>query len=449
MNQEQQKRLWREFIRTVKKEVKPALGCTEPISLALAAATAASYLSGPAQRISARVSPNLMKNGMGVTVPGTGMAGLPIAAALGALGGDPHAGLEVLKQATPADIAQSKALLLQGAVTVNIQHPCDDILYCEAAVYYQDESATVTIAGSHTDIVKIEHNGRIISDKRSQSNNTVTGYARTPISTSTEDAGHCLEQATAFAVYEFATKIPYADIRFILEAARLNDALSQAGLTTQYGLHIGMTLKRQRDRGLLARDLLSEIMIRTSAASDARMGGAVLPAMSNSGSGNQGIAATMPVVVVAEHFGCNEEQLARALILSHLMAIYIHHKLPSLSALCAATTASMGAAAGIAWLIEEHYQPVAMAICSMIGDVSGMICDGASNSCAMKVSTSVSSAYKAVLMALDNSGVRGSDGIVSDDVDQSIANLCSLARHAMQQTDTQIIEIMAHKANFA
>ncbi|MEQ2026437.1 L-serine ammonia-lyase, iron-sulfur-dependent, subunit alpha [Xenorhabdus szentirmaii] len=449
MNQEQQKRLWREFIRTVKKEVKPALGCTEPISLALAAATAASYLSGPAQRISARVSPNLMKNGMGVTVPGTGMAGLPIAAALGALGGDPHAGLEVLKQATPADIAQSKALLLQGAVTVNIQHPCDDILYCEATVYYQDESATVTIAGSHTDIVKIEHNGRIISDKRSQSNNTVTGYARTPISTSTEDAGHCLEQATAFAVYEFATKIPYADIRFILEAARLNDALSQAGLTTQYGLHIGMTLKRQRDRGLLARDLLSEIMIRTSAASDARMGGAVLPAMSNSGSGNQGIAATMPVVVVTEHFGCNEEQLARALILSHLMAIYIHHKLPSLSALCAATTASMGAAAGIAWLIEEHYQPVAMAICSMIGDVSGMICDGASNSCAMKVSTSVSSAYKAVLMALDNSGVRGSDGIVSDDVDQSIANLCSLARHAMQQTDTQIIEIMAHKANFA
>ncbi|OTA17031.1 membrane protein [Xenorhabdus vietnamensis] len=442
MSQKQNTRLWDTFIRVVKKEVKPAIGCTEPISLALAAATAASYLSGPVQRISARVSPNLMKNGMGVTVPGTGMVGLPIAAALGALGGDPSAGLEVLQRVTSTDIAQSKALLQQGAVTVSIQQPCDDVLYSEATVFYQEESATVIIAGNHTQIVKIMYNGQAIFDKQAQSNDTEICHAN-------DEAEYCLEHATAFQVYEFATKVPYDDIHFILEAARLNDALSQAGLSTQYGLHIGMTLQRQRDRGLLARDLLSDIMIRTTAASDARMGGAVLPAMSNSGSGNQGIAATMPVVVVAEHLGCNEEQLARALMLSHLMAIYIHNKLPTLSALCAATTASMGAAAGIAWLIEQQYQPVAMAICSMIGDISGMICDGASNSCAMKVSTSASAAYKAVLMALDNSCVSGSDGIVSSDVDQSIANLCSLARHAMQQTDIQIIEIMAHKAKFA
>ncbi|KMJ45863.1 L-serine ammonia-lyase, iron-sulfur-dependent, subunit alpha [Xenorhabdus khoisanae] len=452
MSQKQHTRLWNEFIRAVKKEVKPAIGCTEPISLALAAATAASYLSGPAQRISARVSPNLMKNGMGVTVPGTGMVGLPVAAALGALGGNPDAGLEVLQHATPEDIAQSKALLQQGAVSVSIQQPCDDVLYSEATVFYESESATVTIAGNHTKIVRIEHNGRVIFDKQSQSNDTAVGHSdenNTDGYVANHETEYCLEQATAFKVYEFAIEAPYEDIHFILEAARLNDALSQAGLTTQYGLHIGMTLQRQRDRGLLARDLLSDIMIRTSAASDARMGGAVLPAMSNSGSGNQGIAATMPVVVVAEHLGCNKEQLARALMLSHLMAIYIHNKLPTLSALCAATTASMGAAAGIAWLIEQRYQPVAMAICSMIGDISGMICDGASNSCAMKVSTSASAAYKAVLMALDNSCVSGSDGIVSNDVDQSIANLCSLARHAMQQTDIQIIEIMAHKASFA
>ncbi|MDX7985965.1 serine dehydratase subunit alpha family protein [Xenorhabdus sp. 12] len=445
MSQKQHTRLWNEFIRAVKKEVKPATGCTEPISLALAAAKAASYLSGSAQRISARVSPNLMKNGMGVTVPGTGMVGLPIAAALGALGGDPDAGLEVLQHATPEHIVQSKKLLQQGAVTVTIQQPCEQILYSEATVFYQDESATVTIAGSHTQIVKIVHNSHVIFDKSSQ-----VSRAESPVSTeSADETEYCLKQATAFQVYEFAIQAPYEDIHFILESARLNDALSQAGLTTQYGLHIGMTLQRQRDRGLLARDLLSDIMIRTSAASDARMGGAVLPAMSNSGSGNQGIAATMPVVVVAEHLGCSKEQLARALMLSHLMAIYIHNKLPTLSALCAATTASMGAAAGIAWLIEADYRPVAMAICSMIGDISGMICDGASNSCAMKVSTSASAAYKAVLMALDGSCVRGSDGIVSDDVDQSIANLCSLARHSMQQTDIQIIEIMAHKASFA
>lgn len=197
---------------------------------------------------------------------------------------------------------------------------------------------------------------------------------------------------------------------------------------------------------LLAKDLSSSIVIRTSAASDARMGGATLPAMSNSGSGNQGITATMPVVVVAEHFGADDERLARALMLSHLSAIYIHNQLPRLSALCAATTAAMGAAAGMAWLVDGRYETISMAISSMIGDVSGMICDGASNSCAMKVSTSASAAWKAVLMALDDTAVTGNEGIVAHDVEQSIANLCALASHSMQQTDRQIIEIMASKA---
>ncbi|EHY6175328.1 serine dehydratase subunit alpha family protein [Escherichia coli] len=278
--------LWQRYILAVQEEVKPALGCTEPISLALAAAVAAAELEGPVERVEAWVSPNLMKNGLGVTVPGTGMV----------------------------------------------------------------------------------------------------------------------------------------------------------------GLHIGATLEKQCARGLLAKDLSSSIVIRTSAASDARMGGATLPAMSNSGSGNQGITATMPVVVVAEHFGADDERLARALMLSHLSAIYIHNQLPRLSALCAATTAAMGAAAGMAWLVDGRYETISMAISSMIGDVSGMICDGASNSCAMKVSTSASAAWKAVLMALDDTAVTGNEGIVAHDVEQSIANLCALASHSMQQTDRQIIEIMASKA---
>lgn len=430
--------LWQYFIGAVKQEVKPALGCTEPISLALAAAKAAACVNGEVIRVVAYVSPNLMKNGMGVTVPGTGMVGLPIAAALGAVGGDAEAGLEVLKSATPSAIEQSKNMLAQGSVTVDIKHPCDDVIYSEATVFTEQGSATVMIAGSHTHVVKMISNGKIIFD--------ITQKASQDEFTTDCAADVALPQVTAKAVYQFATQAPLEDIRFILEAADLNDALSQEGLRNVYGLHIGKTLQTQRDRGLLSKDLLSEIMIRTSAASDARMGGAVLPAMSNSGSGNQGIAATMPVVVTAEYLQSTEEQLARALMLSHLMAIYIHNQLPALSALCAATTAAMGAAAGIAWLLEPRYEVVAMAISSMIGDVSGMICDGASNSCAMKVSTSASAAYKAVLMALDNSCVRGSDGIVSDDVDQSIANLCALAAGSMRHTDMQIIEIMAAKA---
>lgn len=438
MHTQSQPLLWQYFINAVKQEVKPALGCTEPISLALAAAKAASYVNGEVIRVCAFVSPNLMKNGMGVTVPGTGMVGLPIAAVLGAIGGDADAGLEVLKSATPDAIERSKAMLATGLVTVDIKKPCDDVIYSEATVYTETESATVMIARTHTHIVKIIHNDNIIFDitqGEQQSSSPVDCAADIP-----------LPIVTAKAVYNFATQAPLEDICFILEAAHLNDALSQEGLRNVYGLHIGRTLQTQRDRGLLSKDLMSEIMIRTSAASDARMGGAILPAMSNSGSGNQGIAATMPVVVTADYLQSTEEQLARALMLSHLMAIYIHNQLPALSALCAATTAAMGAAAGIAWLLESRYEVVAMAISSMIGDVSGMICDGASNSCAMKVSTGASSAYKAVLMAMDNSCVRGSDGIVSDDVDQSIANLCALAAGSMKHTDVQIIEIMAAKA---
>lgn len=430
---EQMNPLWTQFIRAVQEEVKPALGCTEPVSLALACAIAAEQLGAEVTKIEAWVSPNLMKNGLGVAVPGTGMVGLPIAAALGAIGGNAQAGLEVLKDATPEALARAKALLEAGLVQVKLQEPCDEILYSRACVYAGEASAMVTIAGGHTRVVEVVCRGetRFTLDEPQDEVNAA------PLSV--------LSDTTLAQIVAFAEQVPFGAIRFILQAGELNDALSREGLSGKWGLHIGATLTKQRSRGWLAQDVGSDIVIRTSAASDARMGGATLPAMSNSGSGNQGIAATMPVVVVAEHVQADQERLARALMLSHLSAIYIHHQLPRLSALCAATTAAMGAAAGMAWLMGGGYQTIAMAIGSMIGDVSGMICDGASNSCAMKVSTSVGSAWKAVMMALDETAVTGNEGIVAHDVEQSIANLCALACRSMQATDRQIIEIMASK----
>ncbi|WP_297116428.1 serine dehydratase subunit alpha family protein [uncultured Enterobacter sp.] len=430
---EQMNPFWQSFIRAVREEVKPALGCTEPVSLALACAMAAEQLTGEVTKIEAWVSPNLMKNGLGVTVPGTGMVGLPIAAALGAVGGNAQAGLEVLKDASADVLARARALLEAGQVQVKLQEPCDEILYSRACVYAGDASAMVTIAGGHTRVVEVVFEGetRFTLDEQRNAVN--------------DDPLAALANATLSQIVEFIEQVPLEAIRFILEAGRLNDALSREGLSGSWGLHVGATLNKQRSRGWVAQDLGSDIVIRTSAASDARMGGATLPAMSNSGSGNQGIAATMPVVVVAEHVQADDERLARALMLSHLSAIYIHYQLPRLSALCAATTAAMGAAAGMAWLLDGRYRTIAMAIGSMIGDVSGMICDGASNSCAMKVSTSVGSAWKAVMMALDDTAVTGNEGIVAHDVEQSIANLCALACRSMQATDTQIIEIMASK----
>lgn len=432
---EQTQILWKQFIRTVQEEVKPALGCTEPVSLALACAIAAEHLSGDVTQIEAWVSPNLMKNGLGVTVPGTGMVGLPIAAALGAIGGNAHAGLEVLKDVTADALERAKALLEAGQVQVKLQAPCDEILYSRACVYAGNSSAMVTIAGGHTRVVEVVCQGTTrfaLDDQQGEVS---------------DDPLAVLSNTTLSQILEFVEHVPFEAIRFILEAGKLNDALSREGLSGKWGLHIGATLNKQRSRGWMAQDLGSDIVIRTSAASDARMGGATLPAMSNSGSGNQGITATLPVVVVAEHVQADDERLARALMLSHLSAIYIHSQLPRLSALCAATTAAMGAAAGMAWLLGGSYQTISMAIGSIIGDVSGMICDGASNSCAMKVSTSVASSWKAVMMALDDSAVTGNEGIVAHDVEQSIANLCALACRSMQATDQQIIEIMASKVS--
>ena len=422
--------LWPDFLKAIKHEVVPALGCTEPVSLALASSIAARHLGSAPQRIDAKVSANLMKNGMGVTVPGTGMVGLPIAAAVGALGGDPDGGLEVLRNLTPEVVAAGKRMLAEKRVEVGVA-AVPHILYADARLSSGAEWVRECIADSHTHVVLVEKNGEVLFKADTGSGGNAPDYS--------------LAGATADGVFDFAVSAPFGEIAFILEAAKLNSDLAEEGLGGDYGLHIGATLRRNVALGLLSDDLQTRIVMRSAASSDARMGGATLPAMSNSGSGNQGIVATMPVLIVAEHVKADQEKLARALILSHLMAIYIHSKLPKLSALCAVTTAAMGAAAGMAWLLGGNFRTVSMAICSMIGDLAGMICDGASNSCAMKVSTSASSAYKAVLMALDDSRVTGNEGIVADSVDQSIANLCALANGSMVHTDRQIIEIIMSK----
>ena len=420
------------ILTTVKQEVVPALGCTEPISLALASAIARQYLGQLPDRIEAKVSPNLMKNGMGVTVPGTGTQGLSMAAAIGAIGGDPKGGLEVLKQITPEQVEQAKAMLNAGKVSVSI-FETEHILYSEAALFAETESVRVRIAAHHTNVIYIEKNEQTIFSK--------------PCAVETGNLNEIFTALSAKDIFDFSMTVATEKIAFINDAAKLNCALSQEGLRTDYGLHIGRTLQKQIGKGLLSDDLLNRIVIETTAASDARMGGANLPAMSNSGSGNQGITATLPVIVVARHIKATEEQQTRALFLAHLMAIYIHSKLPKLSALCAVTTAAMGSCAGVAWLLTHKFEPISMAISSMIGDISGIICDGAANSCAMKVSTSVTSAYKSVLMALDDMQVTGDEGIVEHNIDRSINNLCNIASRSMQYTDRQVIEIMVSKPN--
>ncbi|QSX35396.1 serine dehydratase subunit alpha family protein [Shewanella avicenniae] len=426
--------MWQTFIDTVKAEVLPALGCTEPVSVGLAAAIAREKLGQLPQAIQVQVSPNLMKNGMGVKVPGTGMNGLAIAAAAGVVGGDATAGLEVFHGLTAAHVQQAKVYLEQQQVNVAVTDT-QRVLLAQVTLFSAERSVKVTIADEHTKVVSIEEDG-------------ITTFIREPVSTTTQNTAPAKlpAQASVLDIYQFATDVPLADIAFIEQSKVLNEALSKEGLSAEYGLQVGATLKRHVDRGLINGGLLTDVISRSAAASDARMGGAMLPAMSNSGSGNQGIAATMPVVVAAEYLKASNEQLLRALMLSHLLAIYIKHHQHKLSALCAVTTAAMGSAAGITYLLGGQYQQISYAVRSMIGDVAGVICDGAKNACAMKVSSAAGAAMKSSLMAIDNICVTGEEGIVANDVDSSIRNLSALANDAMTHTDQQILNIMVQKA---
>jgi len=305
------------------------------------------------------------------------------------------------------------------------------VLYSEAKVFHGQDWVKVCIADKHTQVVRIEQNGELVYKMEDIEEHKVP---------------YSLVGVTAKDVFDFASQVPLEKIEFLNEAQNLNMALAEEGMRGLYGLRIGAMLHRQIHTGLLADSLMLQVVMMTTAASDARMGGASLPAMTNSGSGNQGIAATVPICVIAKKQKKSQETLIRALALSHMMAIYIHSKLPKLSALCAVTTASMGAAAGMTWLLTRNFQAVSMAISNMIGDVSGMICDGAANSCSMKVSTAVGAACKAVLMAIEGTRVTGDEGIVAENVDDSIANIGILASNGMVQTDAQILQIMMDKA---
>ena len=411
---------WERMIEIMKTDVVPATGCTEPVSLAFAAATAARELGEPVQTIEARVSANLMKNGMGVMVPGTGRPGLYIAAAVGALGGDPEKGLQVLNGIAEDIVEAGKQMVDTGLVTVGIAREVPNVLYSEALVKGKEHTVKACIADSHTNVIRIEKDGEVIFNAEQEEDNSL------------EEKNAFLNGLSVKEVIEFAENVPLEQVDFMKQAEALNDALSKERPDGQIRPGNRLRPPAQAGKSLVGKDLMNEVVIRTVAASDARMGGAPLPAMTNSGSGNQGISATEPVVVVADYVKANDEDRLRAMVLSHMMAIYTHSFLPKLSALCATLTASMGSASGMAWLLDREHaeQAISNAICSMTGDAIGMVCDGAANSCSMKVVTSVSSAYRSVMLALDNIRVGGDDGLVAHDVDECVRNVGCLAARA-------------------
>lgn len=418
------------IISLIKKEVVPAVGCTEPIAVALATSKACEILGAKPEKITILLSANILKNAMGVGIPGTGMIGLPIAIALGAICGKSEYELEVIKDVTDRDIELGKKMIAEKRIDIKLKQGSCDKLYIEAICVAGDNKATVIISGGHTHFVYCALNDNVILDDCNG------------VGESGEGNNYMLSLSK---VYEFATSAPLDELTFILEAEKLNMAAAEEGLKGNYGHKFGKLLKSDKKNYLMGNSVYSTVLSYTSAACDARMGGAVVPVMSNSGSGNQGIAATIPVVVYARETGKSEEQLIRALILSHLTAIYIKQSLGRLSALCGCVVAATGSSCGITYLMGGGYKNVAYTVKNMVANITGMICDGAKPSCALKLSTGVSTAMLSALLAMENECVTSVEGIVDDDVDKTIKNMTKIGAVGMNETDKLVLDIMTDK----
>lgn len=413
----------------IRCQVVPAIGCTEPVSVALCVSRASALMGRVPDSIELSLSLNILKNAMGVGIPGTGMVGLPIAVALGAIVGRHELGLEVLRDTDAVAVEKARRYVGEGRIKIALEEHDTDKLFIRVLCRSGEDETEAIIKRHHTDFVYLRKNADVMLEKQ-------------PGTVSEESI--CVP-LTLRKVYEYATTTCTDDMKFILEAKKLNENAAQSGLTENYGHALGKTLCSPLGRGIMGEGIFSRILSVTSCACDARMAGAMVPVMSNSGSGNQGICATMPVVVFAEENHNTEEELIRALVLSNLTAIYIKQALGTLSALCGCVVASTGSSCGITYLMGGTYEQVAYSVKNMIANLTGMICDGAKPSCALKLTTGVGTAVMSAMLAIQNKHVTSVEGIIDDDVDRSIHNLTDIGSRGMSETDRFVMNIMTNK----
>lgn len=419
------------ILALIKKEVVPAIGCTEPVAVALTVARAKEVLGEKPLRSELFLSRNILKNSMGVGIPGTGMIGLPIAIALGMVVGKSEYGLEVLKDMNPEALAEAKQLVDEKRTSVELKEDAPDKLYIEARCYGEKGESKAIICGSHNNIVFVEANGEVIHDEFTNGSFQQVESNDVPLNFN--------------KIYDFAMEAPLEELHFMLEAARLNKLAAEESKKGTFGHSVARVIENESFRHVMGSSIYNRLVAVTASACDVRMAGAMVPVMSNSGSGNQGITCTLPVVVFAEEMNKPEDDLVRALALSHLMVIYIKRRLGRLSALCGVTVAGIGAACGITHLMGGNRDQVAYAVKNMIGNIAGMLCDGAKPSCALKVSSSVSSATFSAMMAMDNKVVSSLEGIADEDVDKTINNLSDIGSEGMSEVDKMVLNIMLKK----
>ncbi len=416
-----------ELLTLLHQEVIPAIGCTEPMCVALCVARAKEQLGAEPDHIKVYLSKNIYKNAMAVGIPGTDMIGLPIAIALGATIGKSEYQLEVLRDTTPAAVAYAKKYLQRVTPEILVAADAPDMLYVKAVLSLQDDkTAESVIQGTHTGLSNVNH----------------------------EQSSYIIHSMRE--VYDFALEVALNDVQFLMEGAKMNMAAAEKSFMGSYGHGLGRLLHTVSNQHLtnarpsqmsniFGDTLFTKILCYTCGACDARMSGAMVPVMSNSGSGNQGISCSIPVYLYALEHNCDEELTLRALTLSNLTVIYMKQSLGRLSALCGCVVAATGSAAGLTYLMGGQYDEITFAIKNMVANLSGMICDGAKPACALKVTSGVATAVLSASMAMHHSFAEATEGIVENDIDRTIHNLTRIGHDGMCQTDDLILDIMTHK----
>ena len=417
------------FLCKLKEEFVPALGCTEPVAVAYAAALSREILNEVPEKIKFLVSGNIFKNGMGVGIPGSGMVGLTIAGAMGALGGNPKWGLEVLDGISADVIEKAKEFVKYNKISVDVKYDVPK-LYIECLCYNGNNTSRVIIENRHTNIVLKEKNGQVVFEKNREETS----------GESSELVGWSFKK-----IYDFIEEVDIKDIEFLQKGITLNNNIAKEGLIGNYGLQVGKSMMLSIEKGLLSKDFMNKSIMLTAAAADARMAGSSMPVMSNCGSGNQGISVTIPVVVAAEELGASQDKLLRAMVLALLVSIYMKSFVGQLSALCGVLLSTTGAACGITYIMGGNLEQLGMTLQNMTGGVTGMICDGAKYGCSHKISSSVGAAIQSSLLAMNHNHLDGLNGIIDDDIDATIRNIGRLATEGMEVTDDVILQTMLDK----
>ena len=418
------------YLKTLKKEVVPSEGCTEPIAIAYAASIAAEYLKGEIKEVNIYLSKNVIKNALGVGIPGTGGVGIEIAAALGISIQKSYKKLTILSNFTEDELKKAKEIVDKNIINIK-QKNTNKALYIEVELLSETSKSKVIIEDTHTNVTLIECDDEIIMDNNSEVS---------------EDLEEDYKLFKIADIYNFAKEADFDDIKFILESAKMNEKVSEEGLKRDYGLQVGSKIIQKGNFNLFSNDASNKIIAASAAASDARMDGCAMPIMTTAGSGNQGIACSIPVAQTSRLLDKSEEELARALVLSNLVTIRIKKHMGRLSPLCGAGIAgATGASCGITYLLGGDLENINYCINNMISDLSGMICDGAKETCALKIATGTNAAIQCANLAINGISATANDGIVAKDVEETIESIETLIQNGFKNVDDTILNIMLEK----